>query len=306
MTHTPHGQIEEIELNASGFVYSALAAGPEYGEPVLLLHGMPETSAMWIGMMVDLATKGYRCVAPDQRGYSRGARPMEVSAYSHFELATDVLNLATAAGFERFNLVAHDWGAAIGWAAIDLDKGDRINSYTALSIPHYRGFAEATRDDPSVQFYRDFLAEFLDSESDVVSDWSANDFSVLRQFWYAHDAELIQRYMAVFAEPGALDATLNWYRATDGHMSVLDGSSLAFGIVDIPTMLIWGNRDPAVSRMSVDIGRRYCTGPHEFAELDATHWLVQEEPEIVQALVERQLARYPALPGQAPERPEGA
>jgi pimeloyl-ACP methyl ester carboxylesterase len=255
---------------------------------------MPETSAMWIDVMRHLAESGYRCVAPDQRGYSPGARPLEIAEYSHSKLAADVLNIASAAGFGRFNLVAHDWGAAIGWAAVDIDTDARIVSYTALSIPHYRGFAEATRDDPSVESYRKILAQFLNPDSGIVERWSANDFGALRSIWGGHDDALAEQYLSVFRQDGALDAALNWYRATNGHMSVLDGSSLAFGPVSIPTMVIWGNRDPAVSRMAVDIGRTHIAGPHEFVELEAGHWLVQEEPDIVRTLIERQLARHPA------------
>lgn len=286
------GTVNRTSLDAGGWTFDALTSGHD-GEPVILLHGMPETSAMWVPLMDGLARSGYRCLAPDQRGYSPGARPEDVSAYSHRHLGGDVLDLATAAGFDRFHLVAHDWGAAAGWCAVDMDADRRIASFTSLSIPHYRGFATGTRDDDAVATYRAFLAAVQAPGSIVETAWAADSFARLRQTWIAHDEELIEQYLDVFTQDGALAATLNWYRATNGHMSVLDGTSLDFGPVSIPTMLVWGNRDPFVSRMAVDVGRGYLEGPHEFVELDAGHWLAQEEPEIVQTMVHRHLTRHP-------------
>lgn len=287
--------IEQITLSASGYTFDALAAGPPDGEPVLLLHGMPETNAMWIGVIEHLTALGYRCVAPNQRGYSEGARPKDVAQYSHAHLADDVLQLATAAGFARFNLVAHDWGAAIGWCAVDVDGGRRINSYTALSIPHYRGFAEATRDDPAAQFYRDLLEQMKAPGHNLVDAWLADEGAGLRASWYAHDEDLTAEYWRVLGAPGALDAVLNWYRASDGHMNVLEGTTLSLGDVSIPTMLIYGNQDIATTRWAVDAGRRYIKGPHEVFELEAGHWLTQEEPEIIPTLIARQLSRFPVF-----------
>jgi pimeloyl-ACP methyl ester carboxylesterase len=287
--------IERIRLQASGMTFDALAAGPRDGEPVLLLHGIPETSAMWAEIMVELATAGYRCIAPNQRGYSPGARPEHVSSYTREHLTADVLSLATAAGFERFHLIAHDWGAAIGWSAVDADKGERIASYTALSIPHYRAFAEATRDDPAAATYREQLAMLSSADSAFAKFLLADNAAGLRAHLNAHSDALIDEYLSVLGTPGAFNAALNWYRASRGHMSVLDEPKSVLGEVSIPSMLIWGGQDVAVTRMGIMLGRTYLTGPHEFVELDAGHWLAQEEPEIVLALIRRQLGRFPVL-----------
>lgn len=285
--------IEIVQLQASGMSFTCRVAGDPRGRPVLLLHGCPETSAMWEGLMPRLAAAGYRCVAPDQRGYSPGARPPETAAYDHRALGGDVLALATASGFDRFHLVAHDWGAAVGWCAIACDEQRRISSYVSLSIPHYRAFAEGVRDDPEEAFYRRFLADVLAKRGAVEAKWAADDFARLRAMWAPFVDELGRKYYDVLSQPGALTAILDWYRATDGHMSVLDGSSLDFGPVDVPTLLIWGSKDPAVRRMCVDRARAYMAGSYEYVELEAGHWLVQEEEEIVLAHVLRHLARHP-------------
>jgi pimeloyl-ACP methyl ester carboxylesterase len=286
--------VDLIELEASDLVFTTRKAG-DSGEPVVFLHGFPETSAMWSGLMDDLATRGYQSIAPDQRGYSPGARPEGIEPYGHEYIGGDVLNIATAAGFDRFHLVAHDWGACAGWAAIDLDKDKRIASYTAISIPHYRGFAEAIPDDPDGELYRLYLKLFNDDHEGTVREWSENDFEVLQERWVLSSETERQQYYEVFSQPGMLAAAFAWYPATRSHARGIDGTSLEFGPVTTPTMLIWGNQDPYVRRLSVTRGEKYMKGPFEYVELDHSHWLIQEVPEIIHDLVLRQLQTYPLL-----------
>src|SRR5574339_996924 len=118
-------QITVADLHANGMTFRVRKAG-DTGEPVVLLHGFPETSHMWLQLIPKLVEAGYRCVAPDQRGYSPGARPADVEAYAYRALASDVFALADAAGFDRFHLVGHDWGALVGWAALGVDDAGRI------------------------------------------------------------------------------------------------------------------------------------------------------------------------------------
>jgi pimeloyl-ACP methyl ester carboxylesterase len=90
---------------------------------------------MWTDLMTTLADAGYHCLAPDQRGYGPGARPTEVDAYRHEELAADVLAFGREVG-GRFHLVGHDWGAIVGWLTLATDPSP-VASFTAMSIPHY-------------------------------------------------------------------------------------------------------------------------------------------------------------------------
>src|SRR4030042_6205536 len=94
------------EIAARGMTFHCRLAGMENpsSEPVILLRGFPETSAMWADLMAKLAEDRYRCFAPDQRGYSPGARPEVAEAYTYPELASDVIALADAVGFKRFHL----------------------------------------------------------------------------------------------------------------------------------------------------------------------------------------------------------
>ena len=107
------GGIRARQITTRGFTFDVLESGSA-GEPVLLLHGFPDTSLEWSGLMPVLSAAGYHCLAPDQRGYSPGARPTEVDAYKYEELVADAFAVGSELG-ERFHLVGHDWGANVGW-----------------------------------------------------------------------------------------------------------------------------------------------------------------------------------------------
>lgn len=260
------------EVHANGYIFTCRTAGPDDGVPVLLLHGFPETSALWEPLMADLADAGYRCVAPDQRGYSPGARPDDVADYHYSQLAADVAAIAKASGFERFHLIGHDWGALAGWAVLDADPAP-VRSWTALSVPHYRAFATAVYDDPEQEMYRGLL-DFFESPA-AEEAFGGNDLAALRTAWSASPPALQDAYAAVLGEPGALTGALNWYRANASHKAAMADES-AFGPVDTPTLLLWGEDDPYVRRMAVDLAAQHMSGPYKVVELAAGHWLVQE------------------------------
>jgi pimeloyl-ACP methyl ester carboxylesterase len=113
----------------------------------MLLHGFPQTRRMWRHQLRALAAAGFRAVAPDQRGYSGGARPLEVEAYASDLLTGDALALMDSCGARRFHLVGHDWGGQLAWL-IAAENPDRVASLTVLSRPHPAAFARAMAEDP--------------------------------------------------------------------------------------------------------------------------------------------------------------
>ena len=264
------------ELSANGMTFDVREAGPPDGEPVLLLHGFPETNHMWIDLMSSLAENGYRCVAPNMRGYSSGARPEGADNYHYEELVADVHAIAEAAGFDRYHLIGHDWGAIVGWAVVG-SGAPKVASWTALSVPHYRSFAEAVRDDPEEEFYRSLLVNFVDPN--FATALSANGAEPMRVFWTSSSPDEIDDYVSVFAQPGALQSALNYYVACDKHARALDGP-FEFGPVDTPTLLLWGKDDVAIRPASVDGAAKYMTGPYRRVDVECGHWMVQEQPDV--------------------------
>ena len=264
------------EISANGMTFRCREAATE-GEPVILLHGFPETSHMWIPLLGALEGAGYHCLAPDQRGYSPGARPDGIEHYRYEDMASDVIALADAAGFERFHLVGHDWGAGCGWSVVQLHP-ERLLSWSALSVPHMAAFGAAIRNDPDQQ-QRSTYITFFQEPGLAEAALSANDYTALKAVWSASSDEERAEYLSVFTQPGALTGALNWYRGSRGIDP--EGAGLQFREVTTPTLFIWGNGDTAIGRVGVEAGHAFMKGPYTFVELDAGHWLIQEQPQQV-------------------------
>jgi pimeloyl-ACP methyl ester carboxylesterase len=276
------------EIEANGMVFRGRSAGAEgsSGEPIILLHGFPETSIMWVSLMERLGGEGYRCFAPDQRGYSAGARPGGVEDYAYEKLVTDIIALADALGYQRFHLIGHDWGSAIGWAILHLHP-DRVRSWTAMSVPHMDAFASAIADDPDQRKRSQYMGFFMLPEKPE-RNLAADDFAVMRSLWSSIPREQVDEYLRVFSQPGALTAVLNWYRANTVLLEKRREGP-RFGPVQHPTLLIWGNQDIAIGRVAVEQTMQYMKGPYRLVELNAGHWLAQEEPERVHDEILRHL-----------------
>ncbi len=266
------------DLEANGMTFRCREAGTS-GEPVILLHGFPETSHMWVELMPRLVEAGYRCLAPDQRGYSAGARPEGIENYKTELLAEDVAGLAKAWGVEgKFHLVAHDWGAGVGWRFVEAHP-ERLASWTSLSIPHPGSYGRAFREDPEQQEKSQYII-FFQEPGVAEAAMSADSWAMLRTVWGKSSPEEVEEYMATFTAPGAMTAALNWYRAAFGGGNLTDNAASEFK-VSTPTLTIWGNQDSAVGRGTTVTHNSFMTGPNRFVELEAGHWLVQEQLETV-------------------------
>ncbi len=275
-----------VRIPANGMTFRARIAGfADRGTPptgnVILLHGFPETSVMWLPLIDAAAAAGYRVVAFDQRGYSPGARPLDRDAYSADQLVGDALAVADAVGFEQFHLVGHDWGSAVGWQIVFAEP-QRVRSWTALSIPHIVAFANALQNDDEQRDRSAYMAFFW-------LPWlpeqmlARNDMAQLRELYAEHPQVEVDEYLAVFREPGALTGALNWYRGGFGGSIAPDLG------VTTPTLFIWGNRDPAVGRAAVEGQTQFMKGPFEVLELDTGHWLMATAPDEVVPAVMRHL-----------------
>ena len=273
------------QIQANGFVFDARTAGPETGELVLLLHGFLETSYEWQDQLSALGDSGYRAVAPDQRGYSAGARPNALAQYTLSLLAQDVLAIADKLGARHFHIVGHDCGASIAWF-IARNAADRVISLSSLSMPHPDAFAAQLADANSCQSiasrYFDFLA--MDDTQDVLL---ADDGILLRSAYHGIDDALIEEYMSVVENHAALRAALDWYRA-NANPRPLPAQEL--GSISVPTLFIWGDEDLSFCRESAELSRDYVRGPCEFAIIAGVdHFVVDRAPQRVSELLVRHL-----------------
>ena len=267
-------------VSANGYEFRARVAGRNNSGPaLLLLHGFPVTSAMYTPLIDAAATAGYRVVAFDQRGYSPGARPTDLQAYKLPHLVADALGVADAMSFDQFHVVAHDWGSAVGWL-LALQHSDRVLSYTSLSIPHVAAFQAGLIDDPDQRRRSRYMIFFRMPWLPELA-FTFNRLGLLRSAIYPQMPEAERaEYLSVFAEPGAMTAALNWYRAPSDAEDV---TNVTDPMLKIPFLFIWGNQDGAVSRNSVEGQRPFIEGEFRELELDAGHWLMEERTDVVVA-----------------------
>ncbi|MEC8838719.1 MAG: alpha/beta hydrolase [Candidatus Neomarinimicrobiota bacterium] len=278
------------EINNGEYVLNCRIGGMENGgETVILLHGFPETSYMWIRLMDLLVKKGYRVIAPDQRGYSPKARPTLIKEYTLKHTVSDVLAIVNAYKLKRFHLVGHDWGSSVGWAFI-AKYPDMMYSWTSLSIPHMRAFQEAYNNDFDQKEKSKYIG-FFNMPFFPELYMSFNNYKNLKRVWKVHGEEEINAYLNVFRQRGALRSALNWYRANIGNRRK-PSDYIQFGNVEVPTLFIWGNMDMAIGRKSVELSEKYMNGPYNFVELYAGHWLIQEEFDKVSNEIIKHLKKY--------------
>lgn len=263
-----------MRVEVGGLSFDVTVGGPAGGPAVLLLHGFPENSRMWDGVVPWLHEAGLRTVAPDQRGYSPGARPAEVSAYAIGEIIGDALGLLDALDLPTVHVLGHDWGAVVGWH-LAAKHPDRIRTLTAVSVPHPAAHATAMRTDPEQQQLSGYIKAFRVPEV-AEAALLADDARRLRRMFRPLPDEATDAFVRPLQEPGALTAALSWYRAMGS--TDLDG----LGPVSVPTTYVWGTDDAGVARAAAVACAAYATGDFEFVELPGvSHWVPEQEPETV-------------------------
>ncbi len=212
---TESAQLHVDDPEFGDLVFDAVVAGAEDGEPVLLLHGWPQTALSWSRVIPPLASSGLRIAAVDQRGYSEGARPSEVAAYATDRLVGDAADLLDALGWGTAHVVGHDWGAIVGWSLAARHPG-LVRSLTAISAPHPRAFASAIRGDEVQREKSAYLAFFRHEPAKAAKVLLREDATALRLVYadavHEHDVEA---YVDFFAHDDAMEASLRWYAAMD-------------------------------------------------------------------------------------------
>lgn len=264
------------DANGDELRFDVRVAGPRDGPLVLLLHGFPQTSWSWREQIPVLADAGYRVAAPDQRGYSPGARPTSVEAYAREAIVGDTVALAAALGADRFHLVGHDWGGAVGWQVAGRE-GRHLLSLASLATPHPQALADAYAgrlggDQSSRSAYVDlFRAE--GAEQGML----ANDAAGLRLVLMGAglDEQEAAPYLDALGTPEALGAALNWYRA----MSLSDVDGL--GPIDVPTLYVWGTDDVALGPEVALATADHVAGPYTVVSAECDHWLPEHAAPIV-------------------------
>ena len=244
------------------------------GTPVLLLHGWPDSGRLWRHQVPQLQAAGLRTVVPDQRGFGRSDRPQEVEAYAPPVLVADAVGLLDALGIERAHVVGHDWGAFVAWMLASLAP-ERVDRLTVLSVPHPA--APRTLRQREMAWYQLFF-QF----PDVAEQWLMHDdWALLREF-LREDGDVAQ-YVEDLARPGALTASLNWYRAILAPRP--PGPPPGLPPVQAPTMGVWSRGDHYLDGERMRASGQFVQGTWRYEELDGSHWIPLDQPSALIALL---------------------
>jgi pimeloyl-ACP methyl ester carboxylesterase len=146
-------------ISTNGIHLHTALAGPDDGQPVITLHGFPEAWFGWEYQIFDLASVGFRVIAPDQRGYNLSDKPEGIKNYRIELLTKDILDLADTLGLDRFHLAGHDWGAMVAWN-LAITNPDRINRLVIANVPHPAVFRDYLRIHPA-QILKSWYAGFF-------------------------------------------------------------------------------------------------------------------------------------------------
>ncbi|GAW49017.1 MULTISPECIES: alpha/beta fold hydrolase [unclassified Nocardioides] len=269
------------QFENDGLTFDVRDEGPLDGTPVVLLHGFPERSTSWRHVAPLLHAQGLRTFAPDQRGYSPGARPPRRRDYTAGRLVGDALALIDTIG-GPVHLVGHDWGAAVGWGVV-MTRPAQVRSWTAVSVPHTGAFATSwvTSTQGLKSWYMGAFQLPRLAELSARRPGGPFDRSMRRSGMTTED---LARFRSEIVEYGALPGGLAWYRAIP-----FTSPGAARRRVSVPTTLVWSDGDVAVGRAAVDATARWVDAPYELVVLGGvSHWIPTQAPE---ALAEAILAR---------------
>ncbi|MER0238334.1 alpha/beta hydrolase [Fulvimarina sp. MAC8] len=266
------------------------------GPPLLLLHGYPQTGAMWHELAPRLAEQ-FSVVVPDLRGYGRSSAPAndpDNAAYSKRMMGRDMLAVMRALGHERFMIAGHDRGGRVAYrmaldhpgavtklSVLDIvpvaEVWERMDAAAALKTYHWPFFAQP-HPMPETLIGADPVY-FLDH---TIASWTkAKDLS-------AFSEAAMEAYRESFCRPAYVEASCNDYRAGATIDWRLDREDREAGRkIVCPTQALWGAAGiPASGADLVEIWRVWCEDV-EGEPIDAGHFIVEEAPEETFAALSR-------------------
>ncbi len=275
-------------IEAGGLTFEVATCG-EGDRLALCLHGFPAHALAWRDLLPLLARRGYRAWAPNQRGYGSSGRPLGVSSYNIEKLTDDVAALIDASGARETVLIGHDWGAAVAWTFASR-KVRPLKALIVMNVPHPKCYLEKLFRSTQVFkswyiffFQIPWLPEWLLSRRHATLIEKMIDRSSNRDTF---PPDLRQIFRDNAARPGALTAMLNWYRAAFRNAARQD-----FPVIDVPTLMIWGEADVALNKSTTYDTHRYVSNLTLKYLPGVSHWVYQEAPDTVNAMVEEFLAK---------------
>lgn len=291
------GFVEEM-VEGDGATLFIRRAGPDNAPPIVLLHGYPQTSAMWHRVAPILA-RSYQVICPDLRGYGQSDKPASDAShapYSKRAMANDIIAVMQRLGHERFLLGAHDRGARVAHR-MGLDHPDRVASIVMLDIAPTREMYAGTSATFAQAYWHWFFLTQPNPLPETLIGADPAGFWKLKCFNQAggenpFSADALIEYLAAFSDPAAIHASCEDYRAAAtidiAHDDADQGRKLT-----MPLLSLWAKRGVIASCFdAMDLWQQRAEQVTGKA-LDATHYMAEEIPDDIAARMSGFFARHP-------------
>ena len=276
---TLDAKLMEIEVNGATYHVSQHGEGDK---TIVLIHGWPDDGNLWRHQIPAFVDAGYRVLAPDLLGFGKSERHPDVQRYTGARLAQDLLSLLNKSRVTRAHLVAHDWGAVVGWEMVAADA-NRFPSYAALSVGHSGALFDLDHHKLSNMWY------FLLAQTKVAPQlFAASDGAFMRFFLASHpDGDKIVDRMV--AEPEYLEAMRRIELAHpigEVLLATLSGELPEPSKIKVPTLALWGSDEELMWERQISDSEDFMDAEWRFEKLEgAGHWLMLDQPERVTAIL---------------------
>jgi epoxide hydrolase 4 len=282
----PEGSGITVRMQSANGMDFELAEAGSGDRLALMLHGFPELNFSWRYQIPLLVERGWRVWAPNLRGYGASSRPLGIREYALDHLTDDVAALIDASGAKEVMLIAHDWGAIIAWT-FAIRKLRLLSKLVIMNVPHpLIGTREIRK---WRQFWKSWYIFFFQipklPEKGLAKDGAAGikaAFANMAVDKSRFPPEVLEVYADAALRPGALTAMINYYRALVRHR---DSVEIGDGQVDVPTLMIWGEEDSALNIRCTQGTEAYVKDFTLHRLPGVSHWVQQEAPEAVNALL---------------------
>jgi pimeloyl-ACP methyl ester carboxylesterase len=295
-SHSSYNRFQHEYADVNGVRLHYVTAGT--GKLILFLHGFPEFWYMWREQLAAFGTD-HQAVAVDMRGYNLSSKPEGVDHYQIPILLEDIRALAEHLGHERFILVGHDWGGIVAWPFAATHSG-YVEKLVIINAPHPAVFLRLFAHNADQQAASQYMLMFRAPQAERIlsADDYAGLFNVLESGSNVSlSDEEKQKYIEAWSRPGALTGGLNYYRAmpvappaagekpSADLLAVADALPRAMVRVEVPTLVIWGEQDIALTTHNLDGLDQYIADLTVKRIPDASHWVVREQPSLVNTLI---------------------
>jgi pimeloyl-ACP methyl ester carboxylesterase len=297
-------EIEEVYVETNGIKLHTVLIGS--GKPIILLHGFPDFWYGWRDIMLGLKDE-YKLIVPDLRGYNLSDKPEGSENYTLELLINDIRGLSESLNLGKFYLVGHDWGGPIAWAFAGMFP-ELLEKLILINGPHPLVIRDLIAKDKDQRKASSYIFEFI--KPDSANLLMENDFQILRAVMSMDfqnlpemfkgsisnsDSEIPKRkitfsdydmgkYVEAWSQPGAINAGLDYYRASVTEQLLGKGWS---GEINVPTLVIHGMKDVALTPKILNGLENYVKDLKIVKIEEASHWVMVDAPDIVNSSIKK-------------------